>query len=158
MTAPATGDEDDVETRHALLIVLLNDYAPEDSGRLKLLGGSADNTKPSLNLVVENNLRRSVSPKRFKGFRAQSDVSTVEVGIMALYKNAQILVQSNDASFDNTYEPGEHSPYSGIYRCEGCGREITHIGTTTLPPQDHHQHTPIQGSILWKMVVYPQTK
>lgn len=72
---------------------------------------------------------------------------------MAFYKNPKYLQQSDDAAFDTLHQPGAAPPYSGIYRCEGCGREITHIGNTSLPPQNHHQHNPQHGPIRWRLIV-----
>jgi hypothetical protein len=77
---------------------------------------------------------------------------------MALYKYASILTLSNSAAFDTIYEPGETTPHSGIYRCEGCAREITHVTGRPLPPQNHHQHTLQQGKIRWRLIVYPDAK
>lgn len=81
--------------------------------------------------------------------------STSEV-VVALYKYAQFLVHSNDNAFDTIWKPGEATPHSGIFRCEGCGREVASNGGNPLPPQSHHQHTPAQGAIRWRMVVYAQ--
>jgi hypothetical protein len=71
----------------------------------------------------------------------------------ALYKDARYLQQSNDRAFDEIHEPGMATPHSGIYRCEGCGRCITSVDPYSLPPQNHHQHTPQQGRIRWRLVV-----
>ena len=73
---------------------------------------------------------------------------------MALYKYATYLGTSQDAVFDNEYGPGEVVPHSGIYRCMGCGREIASNEGDPFPPQNHHQHSPSQGRIRWKLVVY----
>ena len=43
---------------------------------------------------------------------------------MALYKYSQVLRPWNDAEFDKLYEPGTTASWSGIYRCEGCGRKL----------------------------------
>jgi hypothetical protein len=72
---------------------------------------------------------------------------------MALYKYAEILRQSTNSEFDAIYDPGARPPVSGIYRCEGCAREITHISGTALPPQNHHQHSYEQGRIRWRLIV-----
>jgi hypothetical protein len=72
---------------------------------------------------------------------------------MAYYKYSNYLAQSQHAYFDSLYEPGQITPYSGIYRCEECGREDTSISGKPLPPQNHHQHTPRQGPIRWRLVV-----
>jgi hypothetical protein len=72
---------------------------------------------------------------------------------MALYKYAAYLSTSSHAAFDQINHPGTTTPWSGIYRCEGCGREITSVKDYSLPPQNHHQHTISQGTIRWKLVV-----
>jgi len=72
---------------------------------------------------------------------------------MAIYKYPQYLSQSNHAAFDTIHQPGASTPYSGIYRCEGCGvNEVSTFGHP-LPPQNHHQHTPQQGKIRWRLIV-----
>jgi len=73
---------------------------------------------------------------------------------MATYKHSQYLITSSDAAFDVIHNPGAATPYSGIYRCEGCGREVVSEETKPLPPQNHHQHTQYQGHIRWRMIVY----
>ena len=50
--------------------------------------------------------------------------------------------------FDTEYKPGE--------TCTGCGKEVTIAGGKTIPPQNHHQHTPAQGNIRWQLFVYAQ--
>lgn len=77
---------------------------------------------------------------------------------MALYKDGNYLTKSDDKAFDILTGPGEETPYSGIYRCEGCGHEIGAIHGKVMPPQNHHQHTSGQGTIRWKMIVYAQHK
>ncbi len=73
---------------------------------------------------------------------------------MALYKNGTYLTQSQDGVFDQDYGPGQAAPRSGIYRCMGCGREAACNQGQPLPPQNHHQHSPTQGSIRWRLIVY----
>lgn len=73
---------------------------------------------------------------------------------MASYKYAQYLAQSQDASFDQLHKPGQHVPFSRIYRCMGCGREIAANHPDPFPPQNHHQHPNAQTPIQWKMVVW----
>ena len=73
---------------------------------------------------------------------------------MALYKLTNYIQQSNDASFDAEHTPGSATPFSAIYRCMGCNREVVSEAHKPLPPQNHHQHTPAQGPIRWKMIVY----
>jgi len=71
---------------------------------------------------------------------------------MAQYKYGQYLTQVNDSAFDSLHKPGEATPHSGIYRCDGCGREIVSESWKIMPPQNHHQHsnnTPIQ----WRLIV-----
>ena len=73
---------------------------------------------------------------------------------MATYKYSQYISQSQSIAFDSDYSPSTTTPYSGIYRCMGCGREITSEEKNPLPPQNHHQHSYGQGAIKWRMVVY----
>jgi hypothetical protein len=75
---------------------------------------------------------------------------------MALYKDQSDVARSDDEAFDNTYEPPATAPHSGIYKCVGCGREITAISRNPLPTEDHHEHTNGQGSVRWRMVVFAQ--
>ncbi len=64
-------------------------------------------------------------------------------------------VTSNPA-FDTEYKPGDTCKFEGIYKCTGCDKEVTIAGGKTIPPQNHHQHTPSQGNIRWKLFVYAQ--
>lgn len=77
---------------------------------------------------------------------------------MALYKHGQHLNQSDHEEFDKDYSPGMICPNSGIYRCQGCGDEIAANKGDPLPPQNHHQHAPGQGSIRWRLLVFSQQK
>jgi hypothetical protein len=75
---------------------------------------------------------------------------------MALFKYNQFLKQSQDAAFDTISGPAAVTPHSGIYRCEGCGREIAANKGNPLPPQNHHQHTTAQGAIRWRLIVFAE--
>jgi hypothetical protein len=72
---------------------------------------------------------------------------------MAEYKYDQILTRVDHAEFDHVFEPGTTTAWSGIYRCEGCTREIVHTTAHQLPPLNHHQHTTAQGRIRWRLIV-----
>jgi hypothetical protein len=72
---------------------------------------------------------------------------------MARYKYPLLLAQTDDAEFDKLYEPGAITAGPGIYKCQGCGKEVVHTTGKSLPSQDHHQHTSSQGRILWRLVV-----
>jgi hypothetical protein len=72
---------------------------------------------------------------------------------MAFYKYSNYLASHADVAFDQVYPPGSPTPFSGIYRCEGCGHEITSIQDRPLPPQNHHEHNPSQGKIRWQLIV-----
>lgn len=72
---------------------------------------------------------------------------------MAIYKYPQYLQQSNHAAYDAIHQPGDKAPYSGIYRCEGCGLNEASNQGQPLPPQNHHQHTVNQGKIRWRLIV-----
>jgi hypothetical protein len=72
---------------------------------------------------------------------------------MAWYKNGSYLTQDNGAEFDAIHAPNTPTPYSGIYRCEGCGLSATFVKAHNMPPQNHHQHTAQQGQIRWRLIV-----
>jgi hypothetical protein len=76
---------------------------------------------------------------------------------MSLYKYATYLALSNHQAFDTISTPGTATPHSGIYRCQGCGKEVASNAGNPLPPQNHHQHEQSQGTIRWKLNVYAQT-
>ena len=77
---------------------------------------------------------------------------------MALYGYAQYLMNSNDRAFAAIHKAGVIAPHSGIYRCEGCGYEVTSSEGQTLPVQNHHQHSQSQGVIRWRLIVCAQLK
>lgn len=72
---------------------------------------------------------------------------------MALYQSSTYLHHMAHEEFDKIYRPGATVAWSGIYRCDGCGREIVHTASHPLPPQNHHQHNSVQGSIRWRLIV-----
>ena len=76
---------------------------------------------------------------------------------MAYYKYSTHLAQYNGEMFDKVHKPGDNVVYSGVYRCEVCGKEISHNASVPLPPQNHHQHDPGRGEIRWKMIVWAAT-
>lgn len=73
---------------------------------------------------------------------------------MAWYKYSNYLQQTNHNAYDLEYSPGSKVPYSGIYRCMGCNREIASNVNDPFPPQNHHQHNSGQGHIRWKLIAY----
>lgn len=77
---------------------------------------------------------------------------------MALYKNLAYFEHSAHGNFDTLHKPGASVPDSGIYRCEGCGDEISHTKNQILPPQNHHQHSQAQGTIRWRLIAVAVTK
>lgn len=77
---------------------------------------------------------------------------------MAIYSNPAFLKSSTDAAFSNTHSPGISAPYSGIYRCDGCGSEVASNQGQPLPPQNHHQHSYAQGLIRWRLAVFAEHK
>jgi len=46
---------------------------------------------------------------------------------------------------------------SGIYKCQGCNKEITSNKDDPFPPQNKHQHTDAQGKVLWKLIIRTDT-
>ncbi|CAM3169517.1 hypothetical protein SPAN111604_07995 [Sphingomonas antarctica] len=71
----------------------------------------------------------------------------------AIYKHTTHLEQSNSDAFDTITPVGHSAPYSGIYRCKGCGHMISSTKGHTLPPQNHPQHSTAQGQIRWQLIV-----
>jgi hypothetical protein len=72
---------------------------------------------------------------------------------MAVYNQAANLRFGNGPAFDYVYGPSQTVPLSGIYRCDGCGREIAANKGDPLPPQNHHQHPPLAGPVRWRPLV-----
>ena len=73
--------------------------------------------------------------------------------LVAQYKYAQFLKSNTSDAFDALHQPGATTPYSGIYRCEVCGKEDVSVYSKPLPPQNHHQHESSHGPILWRLIV-----
>ena len=75
---------------------------------------------------------------------------------MAIYKYSSFIekYQGEEKSFDLVYKPGVTPPHSGVYRCQGCGREIVAEESRKFPPQNHHEHSTDQGEIRWRLTVY----
>lgn len=69
-------------------------------------------------------------------------------------KYPEFVGQSDDAKFDALHEPGIEAPFSGIYRCQACGKAATSIQGNRLPPQNHHEHPGGQGAIRWRLAVW----
>lgn len=59
--------------------------------------------------------------------------------------------------WNTLYEPADRVPVSGIYRCEGCGDEITSNARDPFPPQNRHQHQDQSVPILWRLIVRTKT-
>jgi hypothetical protein len=75
---------------------------------------------------------------------------------MAQYKDPKYLSQNSHSAFDELHQPGQVADNSGIYRCEGCGREVAANKNNSLPSQNHHQHRPGEGHIRWRLVVFAE--
>lgn len=78
---------------------------------------------------------------------------------MSWYCDKSVLVKSDGKKewWTNSYGPGVGVPVSGIYRCLGCNREVTSNANDRFPPQNHHQHNPGQGEVLWRLNVRTNT-
>ena len=75
---------------------------------------------------------------------------------MAQYKYSKYLNENDSAAYDELHKPGENCPNSGIYRCESCADEIASNKGNPFPPQNHHQHAPGKGPIVWRLIVFAQ--
>jgi hypothetical protein len=63
----------------------------------------------------------------------------------------------NDSNFDKIHEPGQPTPFSGIYRCVSCGFEIASIHPHPLPLTkicpNHAANWKCQhGPVRWQLV------
>lgn len=76
---------------------------------------------------------------------------------MAQYKYNTALHHHTSTEFDKLHTPGAIAPLSGIYRCTGCGDEISIAKGHILPPQNHHQHPNVLIPIRWQLIVCAQT-
>jgi hypothetical protein len=73
---------------------------------------------------------------------------------MALYMYEQFLRKATPhKEFDTLYSPGNRTSWSGIYRCEACGKEVVHTHDKPLPPQNHHTHPSSLKPIQWRLIV-----
>jgi hypothetical protein len=79
---------------------------------------------------------------------------------MSWYVSGSKLVESTGEQewWTKVYGPSQKVPVSGIYRCIGCGREVTSNEGDPFPPQNHHQHNALQGDIRWKLNVRTNTE
>jgi hypothetical protein len=73
---------------------------------------------------------------------------------VATYEDTHHVRCVQHPAFQEVYPASARTPLSGIYRCDGCGRECVSIHYRPLPPEGHHQHTPSQGPIRWRLLVY----
>lgn len=60
--------------------------------------------------------------------------------------------------WNSTYGISDKVPASGIYRCTGCGDEITSNKGQPFPPQNKDQHECQGKPVRWQLVVQTQTK
>ncbi|QJP13945.1 hypothetical protein G3545_09960 [Starkeya sp. ORNL1] len=73
---------------------------------------------------------------------------------MATYKDIAFLERPSRAKPMLDCQPGAVTPWSGIYRCMGCGAEVASIEGQPLPGEDDHQHAPGDpGEVRWRMIV-----
>lgn len=69
-----------------------------------------------------------------------------------------VQIDSSKEWWTKTYGAADTVPVSGIYRCNGCKKEITSNADDIFPPQNHHQHTALAGKIEWQLIVRTDTK
>jgi hypothetical protein len=73
---------------------------------------------------------------------------------MAIYKYVGFIGKLDLTAFDQLHDPGDTTPFTGIYRCEACGHEDARNTGDPLPPEDHAQHNPNQGAVKWRLTVF----
>lgn len=77
----------------------------------------------------------------------------------AVTRETEQFLQRVEAERDwwqRRYTPGQEVPFSGIYRCEVCGKEITSNAEDPFPPQNHHQHEN-RRAISWQLIIRTDT-
>jgi hypothetical protein len=72
---------------------------------------------------------------------------------MSLCRDIRLINRSRNTAFDAKIVAEMAAPWSGIYRCPGCGREVVARKGETLPPASHHHHDITQGDVRWQLVV-----
>ena len=72
---------------------------------------------------------------------------------MAFYKYAAVLTHVDNQHYDTLHGVSALTPFSGIYRCTGCGQSAVSTRGHPLPPENHHQHAPMHGPIQWQLIV-----
>ncbi|CAN5242790.1 hypothetical protein BH09PSE2_BH09PSE2_15150 [soil metagenome] len=70
---------------------------------------------------------------------------------MAYAVDPRALQPGNPSEFAPNYRPGTPAPYSGIYKCQTCGREAVSTKGHPLPPQHLAHNHPLP--IAWKLLV-----
>lgn len=75
---------------------------------------------------------------------------------MAMFKDSALLRQNQSDVFDEIHAPRTPSPFSGIYRCDGCGYETASTENHPLPSQNHLAH-PSHIAIKWRLIVCAQS-
>ena len=73
---------------------------------------------------------------------------------MAIYKEVSYISQLANPIFDEEHAPGAPAPREGIYRCVGCGREVTAAEDMPLPAPEHHAHGATESGLMWKLIVF----
>jgi hypothetical protein len=72
---------------------------------------------------------------------------------MAQYKYSHYLTNLPDLKFDPAHEPGATTPQCGIYKCQGCGKEVVSNPGDPMPPTSHLQLSLDHGGIAWRLIV-----
>lgn len=65
--------------------------------------------------------------------------------------------QPENKHWKTVYGISSEVPVSGIYRCTGCGDEITSNKGDPFPPQNKKQHPCQDEKIWWELIVKTQT-
>ena len=77
---------------------------------------------------------------------------------MPNYKDPTVFTQlPNDPNFDTVHQPGQVTPFSGIYKCRSCGFECASVKGFPLPTQrdcsaHHPQWKVYAGTVSWRLV------
>lgn len=72
---------------------------------------------------------------------------------MAYYKDINLLRRETGVEYDLVHSPGDRVPYTGVYRCQGCGNSRAAFKEERFPPKNHHDHNALQSKMRWQLVV-----
>lgn len=72
---------------------------------------------------------------------------------MALCKDLSKIRATTSAKFDETYKPGHHVLYEGIYVCVNCRFEVVGVAGKPLPDSRRIPHFEDCAGASWRLLI-----